>query len=174
MITNLRAIRSGLSVIGEPIDGSKWSGSMVSMKYIEPPTDDPDHDEFCDRSNFHDNQYFGNPIGILHDFNSGREIIVEFDGRSLDDLLKSDRPKTRGKIKRGVADKSFREVSPSGELEPNLAYTIKQAAEFLQLSEETVLKLCRANKYEKRLESSQHENAYRIRGSILFDYLKGP
>ena len=78
-------------------------------------------------------------------------------------------PKTKGKPKlRGVGDKSFREVSPSGELEPNLAYTIKQAAEFLQLSEDLVLKMCK----NRTLKSSQHENAYRIKGSVILDYLE--
>ena len=80
-------------------------------------------------------------------------------------------PETKGKAKqrRGVGDKSFREVSPSGELEPNLAYTIKQTAEFLQLSEDLVLKMCK----NKTLKSSQHENAYRIKGSVILDYLEG-
>lgn len=160
-------IRSGLSVIGEPIDGGEWSGSMVSMKYIEPATDNPDHDEFYDREDYHDNQYFGNPIGILHDFNSGREIIVEFDGRSLDEILKPDQPKIKGKIKRGAADKSFREVSPSGQWESNLAYTISQAAEYLQYSEDLVLKLCK----DRTFKSTQRENAYRIKGSVILDYL---
>ena len=78
-------------------------------------------------------------------------------------------PKLQRKAKqRGVGDKSFREVSPSGELEPNLAYTIKQTAEFLQLSEDLVLKMCK----NRTLKSSQHENAYRIKGSVILDYLE--
>jgi hypothetical protein len=98
-----------------------------------------------------------------------REIKVESDKPSLDEILKANQPKTKGKVKRGAAERSFREVSPSGEWEPNLAYTIKQAAEFLQLSEDLVLKMCK----NRTLKSSQHENAYRIKGSVILDYLEG-
>jgi hypothetical protein len=90
--------------------------------------------------------------------------------KSTMDEAQPQQPKTKGKAKqRGVGDKSFREVSPNGELEPNLAYTIKQAAEFLQLSEDLVLKMCK----NRTLKSSQHENAYRIKGSVILDYLEG-
>lgn len=93
---------------------------------------------------------------------------MEFNGRrSLAEILKADQPKTKGKIKRG-AERSFREVSPSGELEPNLAYTISQAAEYLQYSEDLVLKLCK----DRTFKSTQRENAYRIKGSVILDYLE--
>ena len=94
---------------------------------------------------------------------------MESDKRSLDEILKPDRPKTKGKLKRGVGDKSFREVSPSGQWEPQLAYTIKQAAEFLQMSNYTVLKMCK----NRTLKSNQQQNAYRIKGSVVLDYLEG-
>jgi hypothetical protein len=132
--------------------------------------DDSDHSgKYHNRIDFQDNQYLGDPIAILNDFDSVREIKVESDERSLDEFLKAKQPKTKGKVKRGAAERSFREVSPSGEWEPNLAYTIKQAAEFLQLSEYLVLKMCK----NRTLKSSQHENAYRIKGSVILDYLEG-
>ena len=84
------------------------------MKYIEPPTDNADHDEFYDREDHHNDQRPSNPIGALYDLNSGRETVVVFNGRSLTEILKADQPKTKGCVKRGVADKSFRGVSPSG------------------------------------------------------------
>ena len=132
------------------------------------PDDSDPSSEYYDQIEFYDNQRFSNPIGILCDLNSGRETVVEFSGRSLAEILKADQPKTKGKVKRGAAERSFREVSPSGHWEPNLAYTIKQAAEFLQLSEDLVLKMCK----NRTLKSSQHENAYRIKGSVILDYLE--
>ena len=138
---------------------------MISMKYIEPPTDNPDHDEFCERADYHDDQRPSNPIGALYDLNSGRETVVEFGGRSLAEILKADRPKTKGCVKRGVADKSFREVSLSGHFESNLVYTVEQSAEFLQLSYDTVLELCKNGE----LKSTQRKNAYRILGSSVLD-----
>ena len=87
----------------------------------------------------------------------------------LRDRQREPKRKVEEKVKRGAAERSFREVSPSGELEPNLAYTIKQTAEFLQLSEDLVLKMCK----NRTLKSSQHENAYRIKGSVILDYLEG-
>ena len=77
-------------------------------------------------------------------------------------------PKTNRSARRGAADKSFREVSPSGQWESNLAYTISQAAEYLQYSEDLVLKLCK----DRTFKSTQRENAYRIKGSVILDYLE--
>ena len=82
-------------------------------------------------------------------------------------LHAAQQPKTKGKVKRGAADKSFREVSPSGQWESNLAYTISQAAEYLQYSEDLVLKLCK----DRTFKSTQRENAYRIKGSVILEYL---
>ncbi len=132
------------------------------------PDDSDPSSEYYDQIDFYDNQRFKNPIGILCDLNSGRETVMEFSGRSLAEILKADQPKTKGNVKRGAAERGFREVSPSGHWEPNLAYTIKQAAEFLQLSEDLVLKMCK----DRTLKSSQHENAYRIKGSVILDYLE--
>ena len=139
---------------------------MVLMQSIEPTN--IVHDEFCERADYHYDQRPSNPIGTIYDLNSGRVTVVEFNGRrSLAEILKADQPKTKGKIKRG-AERSFREVSPSGELEPNLAYTISQAAEYLQYSEDLVLKLCK----DRTFKSTQRENAYRIKGSVILDYLE--
>ena len=132
------------------------------------PDDSDPSSEYYDQIDFHDNQCFSNPIGIFCDLNSGRETVMEFSGRSLAEILKADQPKTKGKVKRGAADKSFREVSPSGQWESNLAYTISQAAEYLQYSEDLVLKLCK----DRTFKSTQRENAYRIKGSVLLDYLE--
>ena len=132
------------------------------------PDDSNHRGKYYNRIDFQDNQYLGDPIAILNDFDSVREIKVESDKRSLDEILKPDRPKTKGKLKRGVGDKSFREVSPSGQWEPQLAYTIKQAAEFLQMSNYTVLKMCKNG----TLKSNQQQNAYRIKGSVILDYLE--
>jgi hypothetical protein len=111
----------------------------------------------------------------------GRFMPVELTGLSLTQILyptlqrkqsekkESDVPATNKKKGRGASEKSFRDVNPTGHISPNLAYTIKQAAEFLQLSEDTVLKMCTA----RRWKCSQHENAYRIKGSVILDYLEG-
>ena len=133
------------------------------------PDDSDPSSEYYEQIDLYDNQRFSNPIGILCDLNSGIETVVEFSVRSLAEILKADQPKPKGKVKRGAAERSFREVSPSGHWEPNLAYTIKQTAEFLQLSEDLVLKMCK----NRTLKSSQHENAYRIKGSVILDYLEG-
>ena len=132
------------------------------------PTDNLDHDEFYHRADYHDDQRPNNPIGAVYDAKTGAKVIVEFNGRTLAQILNPESLAKKTKT-RGVSDVSFKDVNSSCGISPDLAYTIKQAAEFLQLSQDAVTRNCRV----KFWKCSRQPNAYRIKGSVILNWLEG-
>jgi hypothetical protein len=70
---------------------------------------------------------------------------------------------------RGASKTTLDAINHSNGINPNLAYTVKQVADFLQLSQDTVMGFCRT----KVWKCSFQRNAYRIKGSIVLEWLEG-
>jgi hypothetical protein len=70
---------------------------------------------------------------------------------------------------RGASKTTLDAINHSNGINPNLAYTVKQVADFLQLSQDTVMGFCRTRFWK----CSFQRNAYRIKGSVALDWLEG-
>jgi len=70
---------------------------------------------------------------------------------------------------RGASKTTLDAINHSNGINPNLAYTVKQVADFLQLSQDTVMGFCRT----KVWKCSFQRNAYRIKGSVVLEWLEG-
>jgi hypothetical protein len=78
-------------------------------------------------------------------------------------------PPTPPVKERGAACRKVDSIQLQKGINPELAYTVKQAADFLQLSEDTIMSFCRRRMWK----CSAQRNAYRIKGSVILDWLDG-
>lgn len=176
-----------LSVIGEPIDGGEWSGTIWGMKSLVSPLPPPppaaQASIVC--AVLASANYLNRPFHSISD-----DLRSRFD--ALDDVLQlrmsashsaaifdeaarsnpiatADAPPPTPVKERGASCRKVDSIQLQKGINPELAYTVKQAAEFLQLSEDTIMGFCRRRLWK----CSCHRNAYRIKGSVILDWLDG-
>ena len=167
-----------LSVIGEAIDGGEWSGTIWGMKsQISPQSEPPPP------VNLQELLPAKEEAQKLHEVMQIKQKLWQEALAVKEAALKEAAADFERAIQwkafarsvqepaapRGASRTTLDAINHGNGINPNLAYTVKQVAEFLQLSQDTVMGFCRT----KVWKCSFQRNAYRIKGSVVLEWLEG-
>jgi hypothetical protein len=172
-------LAESLSVIGEPIDGSKWSGTIWGMKsQIAPQSEPPPPVNLQEllpakeeAQKLHEVMQIKQKL--WQEALAVKEAALEAAAADFKRAMQSEASarsvKEPAAPPRGASSTTLDAINHGNGINPNLAYTVKQVAEFLQLSQDTVMGFCRT----KVWKCSFQRNAYRIKGSAVLEWLDG-
>ncbi len=167
-----------LSVIGEAIDGSKWSGTIWVMKsqitsQSEPPPPVNLQELLSakeEAQKLHEVMQIKQKL--WQEALAVKEAALKAAAADFERAIQwkaSARSVQEPAAPRGASRTTLDAINHGNGINPNLAYTVKQVAEFLQLSQDTVMGFCRT----KVWKCSFQRNAYRIKGSAVLEWLDG-
>jgi hypothetical protein len=171
-------LAESLSVIGEAIDGSKWSGTIWVMKsqitsQSEPPPPVNLQELLSakeEAQKLHEVMQIKQKL--WQEALAVKEAALKAAAADFERAIQwkaSARSVQEPAAPRGASRTTLDAINHGNGINPNLAYTVKQVAEFLQLSQDTVMGFCRT----KVWKCSFQRNAYRIKGSAVLEWLDG-
>jgi hypothetical protein len=171
-------LAESLSVIGEPIDGSKWSGTIWVMKsQISPHSEPPPPVNLQELLSAKEEAQKLHEVmqikqKLWQEALAVKEAALKAAAADFERAIQwkaSARSVQEPAAPRGASRTTLDAINHGNGINPNLAYTVKQVAEFLQLSQDTVMGFCRT----KVWKCSFQRNAYRIKGSVVLEWLEG-